>query len=342
MSTPPVNPFSSTPSYSQFPGLPEQKIDVSPELPTVSDQTSSDQIQIQSHASAVARKRIVADVIREVVGDTPFVINAAKVDRIKNLTGISNEELLKELIPFAKPFARPFISNYQVGVVGMGKSGCIYLGVNLEFLGVPLNQTVHAEQFLLVNARNNEESEIVMMALSAAPCGYCRQSINEIGAESKEIKLVIPERPPQTLPTLLPDAFGPVDLGMEGGLLTPSLNTSPASPVEGEDILFSVIRAARNSYAPYTGCVSGVSIGTKDGKIYNGSYIENAAFNPSLSPLQTALVALVADKKTYTEIDKVVLGEYTDARISHRVITEEILKSLAPAVNLTVFDLKQE
>ena len=342
MSTPAVSSNTSTPFYSQPSDLPVQVIDIPPENATVCTQSSSDLLEVHTHASALARKQIVADVIKGIVGENPFMISAEKVTRIKSLTGISNEELLRELIPVAKPFARPFISGYHVGVAGLAKSGSIYLGVNLEFLGVPLNQTVHAEQFFLALLRNYEESGIEMMALSAAPCGYCRQAINEMGKESSDFKLVIPEKEPQAFLALLPDAFGPGDLGREGGLLTPSMNTSPASPVEEEDIIFSVIRAARSSYAPYTGAVSGVSIRTKDGKIYNGSYLENAAYNPSLSPLQTALVALVADKKNYEEISHVVLGEYSDAKISHRAVTEEILKSLIPAVSLTVFDLKQE
>lgn len=51
--------------------------------------------------------------------------------------------------------------------------------------------------------------------------------------------------------------------------------------------------AAANSYAPCSQEKSGVAIQTTDGQIYYGSYSETVAFNPSLSPLQTALVFFV-------------------------------------------------
>ncbi len=73
-----------------------------------------------------------------------------------------------------------------------------------------------------------------------------------------------------------------------------------------------------------------MAILSKDGNIYEGSYFENAAFNPSLSPLQTALIAFVADNKEYHEISKVVLVEAAGAQVSHKGATLDILESIAP------------
>ena len=42
--------------------------------------------------------------------------------------------------------ARPPVSRYNVGAVGVGLSGRVYCGLNLEFLGAPMSSTVHAEQ----------------------------------------------------------------------------------------------------------------------------------------------------------------------------------------------------
>ncbi len=64
--------------------------------------------------------------------------------------------------------------------VGIGLSGAVYLGVNLEFANVPLSNSVHAEQFLLVNALHHGEAGIRMLAVSAAPCGHCRQFYSEL------------------------------------------------------------------------------------------------------------------------------------------------------------------
>ncbi len=62
----------------------------------------------------------------------------------------------------------------------MGKSGAVYVGVNLEFPNVALNNSVHAEQFLVVNCLHHGEEALQMLAVSAAPCGHCRQFYAEL------------------------------------------------------------------------------------------------------------------------------------------------------------------
>jgi hypothetical protein len=61
------------------------------------------------------------------------------------------------------------------------------------------------------------------------------------------------------------------------------------------------------------------------------------AFNPSLSPLQTALAGLFAAGEDATRIIRVVLVEAEDARISQIVSTEATLASLAPAARLEIY-----
>src|SRR5206468_5952186 len=58
----------------------------------------------------------------------------------------------------------------------------------------------------------------------------------------------------------------------------------------------AALDAARKAYAPYSKSPSGVAIRSASGRTYRGSYIENVAFNPSLSPLQVALTGL--DRKS--------------------------------------------
>lgn len=64
--------------------------------------------------------------------------------------------------------------------MGLGISGRLYVGVNLEFARLPLNNSVHAEQFLVVNAIHHQERELVKIAVSEAPCGHCRQFYSEL------------------------------------------------------------------------------------------------------------------------------------------------------------------
>jgi cytidine deaminase len=264
--------------------------------------------------------------IKKLIPSNPFIIEAAKVDEILQASGLSLHELMQKLIPIAQEWSHPAISHFKVGAVGLGKSGAIYLGVNLEFTEFPLNQCVHGEQFLVANMKNAGETGLVCIALSAAPCGHCRQFLNEID-NGQSIQILIPNRSPLKLSELLPESFGPQDLGFRGGLLNtlPMLEANHACPVTAK-----ALQAAQQSYAPYSNSQAGVAIKTHDTQIFTGSYLENVGFNPSLSPLQTALVALFVAGKDYEDINEVVLVEDLAPMISQASITEQLLKSVAP------------
>ena len=68
--------------------------------------------------------------------------------------------------------------------------------------------------------------------------------------------------------------------------------------------------------------------------VYQGSYIENAAYNPSLPPLQAALVGLTMAGETFDGISAVVLVELENAPISQMSATRAVLDSIAPAASL--------
>lgn len=278
---------------------------------------------------------LVDQIIKEAMEANPFVIEAEKVKEILSQTGLMIDQLLDKLIPIAKTFARPPISNYRVGEAVLGKSGRIYLGVNVELLE-PLNQSIHGEQFLIALLHHYGD-EPLRMALPAAPCGHCRQFLNELG-DAKSLVILTPGNPPATLEELLPKSFGPKDLGIEGGLLASapislSINSQDPLALRAKD-------AACKSYAPYTKALSGAAIKTKDGKIYSGSYLENVAFNPSLSPFHSALVLLIADGRSYEEIEKVALAELNKAVISQAPITAIVLKTMTPHAKLSTYTLK--
>ncbi|EFJ49738.1 cytidine deaminase [Volvox carteri f. nagariensis] len=102
-----------------------------------------------------------------------FMIPAAEVRQLLNASGNTVEELLFSLITPASKLARPPISGYRVGSVALGGSGSVYVGVNIEFPGAPLNNSIHAEQCLLVNCLHSGETSMQALAVSAAPCGHC-------------------------------------------------------------------------------------------------------------------------------------------------------------------------
>jgi cytidine deaminase len=79
--------------------------------------------------------------------------------------------------------------------VGLAGSGAVYVGVNLEFPGMPLNASVHAEQCLVANLLLHGEASLRALAVSAAPCGHCRQFYSELqdavrGAHCRVFKTV--------------------------------------------------------------------------------------------------------------------------------------------------------
>jgi cytidine deaminase len=90
------------------------------------------------------------------------------------------DALLLALLPAAAALARPPISRYHVGATGLASSGAIYIGANMELPRCPLNQSVHAEQFLVANLAAHGETRLLTLAISAAPCGHCRQFYCEL------------------------------------------------------------------------------------------------------------------------------------------------------------------
>jgi cytidine deaminase len=267
--------------------------------------------------------------IKTLLPQNPYVLEKEQVQKIIHKTGLTTDELLQHLVPIASEFALPPTSNYHVGAAGLAKDGRIFLGHNLEIPGGPLNLTVHGEQFLCINARYNK-AKLLKIALSAEPCGYCRQSLLEIGAKKDQtIKLLIltPNSSPQELTDLLPKPFGPQDLGREGGLLS-KWEDFPKS-THSDPLVRAALDGLQSSYAPYT-CPHGVAIKTSSGKIIAGGYLENVAYNPSLWAIQSALALLIADKLKYEDISEVLLVEQKEGKIHHSDFTELLLKRVAP------------
>jgi cytidine deaminase len=245
------------------------------------------------------------------------------------------DELMVSLLPQARLASRPPLSDYHVGAVIQGASHSLYLGANIEVPGQTLGLAVHAEQAAIANAYMHGENSVTALAVTAAPCGHCRQFLNEMAPDGA-LRILLPGAAPTTLAALLPMAFGPKDLGRTQGAL-PIHELQLSLPKESRDnLVIAALAAARRSYSPYTKSPSGVAVLTAAGRIFAGSYIENVAFNPSLSPLQTALAGLFADGENATSIVRVILIEAEDARISQHSSTQATLASLAPSAKLEI------
>ncbi|KAE8714109.1 Cytidine deaminase 1 [Hibiscus syriacus] len=259
-----------------------------------------------------------------------FVIDSAEAEQMAKQSGQTVLQLLPSLVKSAQTLARPPISKYHVGAVGMGSSGRIFLGVNLEFPGLPLNQSVHAEQFLITNLSINAEPRLKYLAVSAAPCGHCRQFLQELRG-APDVKILI-------------TSFGPDDLlekdvpllleSHRNGLWFRS-DLCNGKIIDGDDLKHAALEAANMSHAPYSGCPSGVALLDVEGKIYKGSYMESAAYNPSLPPAQAAIVAYVANcgGAGYERIVGAVLVEKEDAVIKQEHTSRLLLECISPKLS---------
>jgi cytidine deaminase len=267
------------------------------------------------------------------------VIPAALAKASSETANLSLEALMVALLPLARAYARPPISNFYVGAVACDSNNNLYLGANLEIPGHSLGFSVHAEQSAIANAYMHRAPDISAVAVTNAPCGHCRQFMNELSIE-RDTRLIVDGSEPTTLSRLLPQSFGPKDLGASSGvfpLRTIDLFSAAASD---DQLTNAALTAACRSYAPYSKSHSGVAIGTHSGRVVIGCYIENAAFNPSLSPLQVALSALVLAGETWRSISRVHLVELEGVPVSQRTVTEAVLSSVAPGIGLEVSTAK--
>ncbi|MBA8034532.1 cytidine deaminase [Citrobacter freundii] len=135
----------------------------------------------------------------------------------------------------------------------------------------------------------------------------------------------MPGREPHALRDYLPDAFGPKDLDIKTLLMD---EQDHGFALQGDALTQAAIAAANRCHMPYSNAPSGVALECKDGQIFSGSYAENAAFNPTLPPLQGALNLLNLNGYDYPDIQSAVLAEKADAPLIQWDATAATLKAL--------------
>jgi cytidine deaminase len=195
-------------------------------------------------------------------------------------------ELAHKLLDLAAHFSVAPISGLHIGAVAVSGSGRLYLGANMEFVGAPLSASLHAEQSAVLNAWMHGETSIDSLVISHAPCGYCRQFLNELSC-AKSLEIIV-EQTRTSLSTLLPMPFGaPRKLG-HGLLDSPSKTLENIHPIDTTRA-HRALNAAQRSYTPYTHASEGFVIECADGKVVAGRAAESIAFNPSVPAFLCAL-----------------------------------------------------
>ena len=118
--------------------------------------------------------------VRRMNVDKSFRITTKKRAELESALGVNTSQLLRLFMERGRHSARPQISRFLVGAAALGATGDIFVGVNVEFGGCHLGATLHAEQFLVLNAMGAGETRLIELATSSCPCGHCRQFLNEL------------------------------------------------------------------------------------------------------------------------------------------------------------------
>ncbi|CAA7023157.1 unnamed protein product [Microthlaspi erraticum] len=276
------------------------------------------------------------------------------------LVGVSSKPSdLSKLIDRKVSLGLAQTSRKYAGAAGLGSSGVVYLGVNVEFPGLSLDYSIHAEQFVVANLALHSEKRLLFLAMSHdgstcdAPCHRCRNLLQETRDPETKIVIKNPSRKYHgyvELVSLLEPRFV---LGDTSLLHEPKHNgLTLLEPEICQDsdacshLKCRALAAANKSCAPYSDCPSGVALKDRDGKVYRGWYMESGACEASLMPIQTAVVDFVvscAGRQMFDNIVEAVLVEKKDARVSQVETTKTILKALVghPNCVLKVFHFRK-
>jgi cytidine deaminase len=203
----------------------------------------------------------------------------------------------------------------------------------MEYVGTALSFSVHAEQSATTNAWLNGEEGLDAIAVSAAPCGYCRQFLYEL-SDAPRLNVLVGGKSLR-LGDLLPEAFGPADLGRTSRLMGPADHGLTLDSPSTDALVLAALAAANASYAPYTHDFAGVALETASGAVYAGRHAESAAFNPSMSPLESALTMRALGGGADDALARAVLVEAPSAA-SQAGATVELLRVVS-SVELEVY-----
>jgi cytidine deaminase len=124
-------------------------------------------------------------------------------------------QMLVEHAKQARELAYAPYSNYRVGASLITAGGRVYTGCNVE--NAVYSETICAERTAVVKAISEGETEFAAIAVvtrdGGAPCGACRQVLNEFAPQM--IVLIVDDAGnvrQTTAAHLLPDRFGPQNL----------------------------------------------------------------------------------------------------------------------------------
>lgn len=267
------------------------------------------------------------------------IVEKAEVESLIARFGLGDVEMLMLLAsPAAQLIARPPISKFFVGAVGLEReTGNLVLGGNVEFPGTHLGFTIHGEGFVFTRGFSRGTT-IEKIALGEAhPCAHCRQYLSEFAA-TRDLLLIDPLGHRLTMAELYPWPFDPDYLG-EAGLVTgaigqPQLSVGPSRLAP--EVSARLVAAARRAHAPYSKCPGAVVLSLRGGGMVAGASVESVAFNPTIGPLQAALIDLIAHGFSAGDVEAAALGTVLGGDVDYAASTAELLGRVAPGAPLTI------
>ena len=96
--------------------------------------------------------------------------------------GISDTELLARADAVAERAYAPY-SGFHVGCAVLARDGTVIEGVNVENAAYPLGVCAERTAFARAVAEGYRPGDFVAAAITASPCGGCRQWLHEMGVE---------------------------------------------------------------------------------------------------------------------------------------------------------------
>jgi cytidine deaminase len=249
------------------------------------------------------------------------------------------EELMLLTLQPARTFAKPPISSFFVGAVGLEReTGNLVLGGNMEFPKTHLGFTVHGEGFVFTRAASRGTTISHLAIGEAHPCAHCRQYLSEFAA-TRDLILIDPLGHRLSMAELYPWPFDPDYLGETGfvpGTLQERSLAANDLPPETAALLLD---AARRAHAPYSKCPGAIVLKLKDGSYISGFAIESVAFNPTMGPLQAALINHSANGYEPADIASAALATKLKGDVDYGASTTELLGKVAPGVPLIIVGL---
>lgn len=177
-------------------------------------------------------------------------------------------------------------SQFQVSAIAYTDRGA-FPGVNIEFPGGGYNDSIHAEQFAIMNARAHGAKELIALDSSESPCGHCRQFMLEAGKPDLPIRFSMPKENNSSdrividtlLSDLLPHPFSLSD-GSSNIFSGPKSSYAPALSQFNKNLTNKNLNAAASAK---------LELGSKS---YTGYLAESAAWNPTIAPAQDAFIRM--------------------------------------------------